>query len=140
MLLSGECQIARLQMAEGAIGMGKVVREHGPRCDLDMANGLHYQVSKGPIEFIETDRFFECRLSSEAVATGHTLCVEIAHEAVVANTLQIAIGVGDVADGKPALLEEIQLLLNRQGWFTVVSHPDSNQRTKKTRQFEHVAN
>ncbi|SDK33663.1 hypothetical protein SAMN04487784_1967 [Stenotrophomonas pavanii] len=120
--------------------MGKVVREHGPRCDLDMANGLHYQVSKGPIEFIETDRFFECRLSSEAVATGHTLCVEIAHEAVVANTLQIAIGVGDVADGKPALLEEIQLLLNRQGWFTVVSHPDSNQRAKKTRQFEHVAN
>lgn len=95
--------------------MCKVVSEHGPRCYLDMAEGLHHQVSRHPIELIEADRILESRLIAEVMPTRNTLGIKIAHEAVVADTLQVAIGVGDVADGQPALLEEIQLLLNRQG-------------------------
>ena len=139
MLLSSEGQITRFQMAEGAARMRKVVREHGPRCDLDMADGLHHQVSKRSIELIEAYRFFECRLIAETVATGHALCVEIAHKTIVADTLQVSIGIGGITNGKPALLEQIQLFLNRQGRFAVAGHPDSNQQAK-TRQFEHVAN
>lgn len=131
MLLPSEGQITRFQMAESAVRMREVVRENGPRCYLDMADGLHHQLSKPSIELIEAYRFFECRLIAEVVATGHTLCVEIAHETIVADTLQISIGISGIANGQPALLEEIQLLLNRQGWFAVVSHPDSNQQAKK---------